>query len=563
MSERYSRGRVKGFLHTDGRVMRNGDGEEILLRGWCAGNWTNPEGFLCGDSAPRSRGGKPTDVPSRLERARGWEESVRLLCGSEYAASFWPRWYRAHLGEADIRAMAEYGYNSIRLPLNARAFLPEEPGYRWNENSFEMLDQVIDWCEQYKLYAILDLHTTPGGQSALHCDDGIDAVPRFYEEEESQERTIRLWEKLAERYRDRWIVGGYDLLNEPLAPASQFHLMPKLVAFYDRLIARIRQIDRRHMLTIEGAAASTNTEIFDHDYDPVGHNWCIHTHFYGLSPEERSLYRYLDKSLEWNVPIWMGEGGGNQVDVAVLAEVFRKHGIGLCLWSWKVATFPDGRLRRDPVQYRLPAGWDRVLACLHEGAPRPSYAECQRIFDEMLENMRFENCIQQPEQHTWLTQGVNRRLPGAAYDTCGEAPFHGHWPYGNPCDFRTEDRMHLRLRPGCEPPRRAMPFDSAAPAPYRALENLALQLDEGDWASYTVCNPGESCDCVLLAAAPCGAKLIVTSDGAEQALEIPPSEKAAAYPVATLSPAPSQTVRIACARGSAVLEELQWISSHT
>ena len=40
--------RVHGFLHTKGKLLVNGDGEEVLLRGWGAGNWNNPEGFMIG-----------------------------------------------------------------------------------------------------------------------------------------------------------------------------------------------------------------------------------------------------------------------------------------------------------------------------------------------------------------------------------------------------------------------------------------------------------------------------------------------------------------------------------
>ena len=40
----------------------------------------------------------------------------------------------------------------------------------WNEDGFKMLDDVIDWCEEYGIYAILDLHAAPGGQSATACD---------------------------------------------------------------------------------------------------------------------------------------------------------------------------------------------------------------------------------------------------------------------------------------------------------------------------------------------------------------------------------------------------------
>lgn len=45
---KFSRERVKGFLHTNGRKMVNGEGETVVLRGWGAGNWMNPEGFMIG-----------------------------------------------------------------------------------------------------------------------------------------------------------------------------------------------------------------------------------------------------------------------------------------------------------------------------------------------------------------------------------------------------------------------------------------------------------------------------------------------------------------------------------
>ena len=44
----FTNDRVKGFLHADGRRMINGDGEEVILRGWGMGNWCNPEGWMVG-----------------------------------------------------------------------------------------------------------------------------------------------------------------------------------------------------------------------------------------------------------------------------------------------------------------------------------------------------------------------------------------------------------------------------------------------------------------------------------------------------------------------------------
>ena len=156
---------VNGYLRAQGTKMVNGQGEEVILRGWGAGNWTNPEGFMLGIGtgymgASMSPG---LSLPGRFTSGRTMNATIRELCGTEYADSFWPRWHLNHLGEADIRAMAELGYNSVRLPLTAWVLLPEEPGLRFNEAGFAMLDRVLDWCEQYRIYAILDLHGAPGG----------------------------------------------------------------------------------------------------------------------------------------------------------------------------------------------------------------------------------------------------------------------------------------------------------------------------------------------------------------------------------------------------------------
>ena len=51
---KFSRDRVKGFLHTDGRKMVNENGETVVLRGWGVGSWMNPEGFMIGGAAPGS-----------------------------------------------------------------------------------------------------------------------------------------------------------------------------------------------------------------------------------------------------------------------------------------------------------------------------------------------------------------------------------------------------------------------------------------------------------------------------------------------------------------------------
>ena len=48
----------------------------------------------------------------------------------------------------------------------------------------------------------------------------------------------------------------------------------------------------------------------------------------------RDLYRFLDASLKWNVPIWIGEGGSNPVANSIFYEIAGTYDIGYAVWSW-------------------------------------------------------------------------------------------------------------------------------------------------------------------------------------------------------------------------------------
>ena len=142
---KYSRDRVKGFLHTDGRKMVNEDGETVVLRGWGVGSWMNPEGFMIGGVPLFAEVGGFNDfaLPRRFERGRTMETTVRELAGTAYAKEFAKKWYRNYLSEEDIRLMAEMGYNSVRLPVSARLFLAEEPEIQWIEEGFAVLLELL------------------------------------------------------------------------------------------------------------------------------------------------------------------------------------------------------------------------------------------------------------------------------------------------------------------------------------------------------------------------------------------------------------------------------------
>lgn len=558
---KFSRDRVKGFLHTDGRRMVNGDGKTVVLRGWGMGNWMNPEGFMISGVSLFVENADFNDfaLPRRFERGRTMETTVRELCGSKYARDYWIRWAKNYVTEEDIRLMAKMGYNSVRLPISSRLFLAEEPEIIWVEDGFAILDQVLDWCEKYKIYAILDMHGAPGGQSALACDDGLDNRPHMFTEPESRERAILLWEEFARRYADRWIVGGYDLINEPLSGPDCAYLIPELGKFYDELIPRIRKYDKNHMLTLEGAVFSMDMDIFDHEYDPECHNWCIHTHFYHFSPEVRDLYRFLDSSVRCNVPIWIGEGGSELVDNSIYYEIAATFDIGYSIWTWKSADDPKGE-GSGVVRYQLPKDWEPVRAYIRNGGPRPSYQESQKIMDEMLENIRMEHCSVWWEKNYYNLRQPGITLPAVGFDE-GSGKANG-WRFGNPFGYRTETGMKMVLKPGVKPPKHVVVPTREEIRPSNPLTDLCLELRAGERVAYTIRDVEKTCNVTAQLRSVDGqesrVKIICTSlDGKvqEQVVTVKGAETVG-YDLAVLETGVAWVVTVVMEEGSVQMDEI-------
>ena len=115
-----------------------------------------------------------------------------------------------------------------------------------------MLDDVLDWCETYQVYAVVDFHAATAGQSGIPCDDGVDNGQHLYDDEESMARMFLLMEEFMRRYKDRWIIGAYDCINEPISMTPRREeLTPKLVYFYEEIVQtkrlRYRQLFRERL----------------------------------------------------------------------------------------------------------------------------------------------------------------------------------------------------------------------------------------------------------------------------------------------------------------------------
>lgn len=551
--QRYLKKALNGYLHARGRRIYNDAGEEVILCGVGIGNWMNPEGFMISGLGGMYgfTGMEDKFINNiRYDRGRTMNDAIRELCGSEYAKAFWPRWYRCQFGEADIRDIAQSGYNSVRLCLDASGFLYEEPGIAWNEDTFEMLDEIIGWCEAYGIYAILDLHAAPGGQSGVSCDNGLDNTPRLFLEPESYERAIVLWEKLADRYKDCCAVGGYELLNEPISTPQWHYLKPQLRKFYEDTIDRIRKIDKRHMVILQPPAFAHDMSFFDKGFDGECHNWCYSVHMYDSTPHMSDFYPYLEPSMRLDVPVWLGEGGCSNKAMSVYYDMLAEHGVGFCVFAWKAIRIKE-ETQHGIYCYEQPEGWDRIAKYIGEGGPRPDYAGAQEIFDRLLESCRFENCTRCKDTGIYCMRQQGIVLAAAGYDSYGGngVSFSGGWNYGNVFSYRLDDHMKMVLKPGGTLP--SIFDEENGPKP---LENLLLELAEGEFAKYTVYRFTSKCRLSFSAMAVKDAAISVSCGEQETLIEIEAGGGIKKYDVFELECADQHQITVKAVKGIVQLE---------
>jgi len=314
-------------------------GKRIILRGFVAGTWMNPEHFMMG-------------IPGTAEMMH---EAFTEVYGKEKADDFFARYVENFLTEGDFEYFKSMGVNSVRLPFNYHYFMSDDKPGEFTDEGFEILDKVIELCRKYEIYAILDMHSTPGGQNPdWHCDNQT-GQSLFWKFRVFQDQTTDLWRHIAAHYADEEWIAGYDILNEPSfgLTAEEFN------GFYDRTIAAIREVDKDHIIYLEGDDFGRSFELFHEPQDP---QIAYALHYYpfvyvkdvldpAMPDEERTkifdeiFYRQLTAREKFHRPLWCGECGMEHHEnmelytrmMDYVLELCEKNDVSWCLWAYKDA----------------------------------------------------------------------------------------------------------------------------------------------------------------------------------------------------------------------------------
>ena len=382
--------------------------DEVLLRGVGLGGWMLQEGYMM-----NSNGGADTQ--------HEFKEKLNLLVGADNTNQFYQNWLDNFITEQDINAIADWGFNSVRVALHYNLLtlpIEEEPvegDNTWLEAGFERIDELMSWCSTNNIYLILDLHAAPGGQGSDAAISDYDPdKPSLWESELNRDKTIALWGQLADRYKDEPWMGGYGLLNEvnwwPLDGSV-------LRAFYIETTQAIRAVDQNHIIFIGGNSWSND---FSGLTPPWDSNLVYEFHKYWSYNDTDSIQWVLDMQNQHNIPLWCGETGENSnVWYKDAMSLYETNNIGWSCWPYK-------RIATTVAPYSVSSNpnYEAIINFWKGEGPEPSVASAMAGLNQLTDDILLENntfykdvvdaYLRQPQDNTSIPY-AEHTIPGLVY----------------------------------------------------------------------------------------------------------------------------------------------------
>lgn len=394
-----------GFIQISGLDLVKQNGEKFFIRGTNLGNWLNPEGYL--NLLPKSTSGY-----------RQIDEALKELVGEVYVDSFWRAFQKNFITRDDIRYIAGIGMNTVRIPFHYR-MLTNEPYQGWasKAHGYAVLDSVVSWCRQEGIYAILDMHCAPGGQTGDNIDDSY-GYPFLLTEEKNKQEFCAIWKELAQRFQNNPTVLAYDVINEPVAAAffkeDTAMLNRELEAIFKRVIKSIRTVDKNHIVMVSGSHWGYDYSIFkDWNYDDKLMFTC-HRYHYDTADVNLGIPNFTQYREKFDRPFYMGETGHEPNEwIAGAVRQLERMNIGWTFWPYKkmgmalpqafdtsAATKAVMRSRTTMMVIEKPEGWKMIQdfaeadRSTYEAVRknRPDMEKAKAVLNRFLEAIKRSNC---------------------------------------------------------------------------------------------------------------------------------------------------------------------------
>lgn len=374
---------ISKFYKVEGKEIIAPDGSKFFIKGTNLGNWLNPEGYMF--------------LFEHVSSARLIDQLFKEMVGEDFTNQFWAEFKRNYVTQADIAYLKSTGMNSVRLPFHYKLFTDEDyMGVTGEQNGFQYIDSLVKWCKAEDMAIILDMHDAPGGQTGDNIDDSY-GYPWLLTNDNDQRKCAEIWKSIAQRYRNEPQIIGYDLLNEPIAhyfTEELDSLNSLLEPLYHRIADSIRSVDTNHILFLGGAQWNGNMDIFGKPFDE---NVVYTVHRYWSDTTQASIQSWIEFRDKMNKPLYIGETGENTDQwVESFRKLMERNDIGWHFWPYKKMDNTRGIVYfEQPVNYDLILEYTRAPRH-HFGeirAARPPQKQVRAAMKELMQNIKYENCV--------------------------------------------------------------------------------------------------------------------------------------------------------------------------
>lgn len=221
--------------------------------------------------------------------------------------------------------IGRYWISVSHLPGSTDYFFCSTPSTDIGNTSLETLDSAVRIAEKVGMYLVITLEVHPDQAECDLWGTSAEAVGR-------RNGLKAIWQQIAARYKDKTIVAGYDLINEPRLNFN----VAEYLRWQGEMVEAIRVVDPNHVIAIECLKNQMYWMMLPLPYpnliySPHGYSPLIITHqgidaYQGITdPKGRVMYPgdttfkadYFPNSSYWkspmnfgktfNVPIWVGE----------------------------------------------------------------------------------------------------------------------------------------------------------------------------------------------------------------------------------------------------------------
>ena len=337
-----------GLVQAVGQGFYDADGNELVLRGVNCGTTFITEGWLAPYCIAEPVNG---EYPELCEEdfQKGLRSNPNLTEAQigELLDIYYTSWFTRE----DVKNIRELGMNCLRIPFYYTMILNEDFSRRNETEAFRYLDPILEWCREFGVYVILDLHGAPGGQNGYEHSGASgynkydkNTIKTWYDERYIA-ATVDLWDFIREHYKDSEngkIIASYDITNEPRSRA--FKTDKDCWEVFDRIYGAIRENGDRHNIMMEGCwNFATLPDPDRYGWENVSYSY----HWYNWNASwlpNVFFFMYQDLSnlgRRYQVPVLIGEFTcfADEADWQEMLDLFADRNYSWTVWTYKMAVY--------------------------------------------------------------------------------------------------------------------------------------------------------------------------------------------------------------------------------